>query len=401
MTPIVSSAGGRRIHSATPSTVRHVNRSIVLNLVRRHQPVSRAELSGLMGIYRSSVSDIVDELLEQGLLVERLMSPTKRGRVPIQLYLNPNGFRVLAISVRPFEAFVTVAGLDGRIERTVSFPTPRKPAQLLVELSRAVERLRALDPNSEAPPLQQVAIGIPGLVNSTDGVISMIPSLPDYAGFPIAEELRQRFGVPVLTDNDCNTGALGELWLNPPEIANVRDFVFLEIGDVGVGAGIVLGGSLYRGHDSTWVGEFGHMMMDPRGDTCRCGRRGCWEGYVSDESTWKRFDPDRPYAPALYEELLLKAAGRDGAAMRALRKTAEFLSMGIWNIQCSLNPEVILVSGEITKAWTLVEDIVRQKWAAQGLELRVRPSRMPLDQLSVQGAVALALSSVFGSPKLG
>jgi len=398
---ITSTSTGRRVHPAKPATVRHVNRSIVLNLVRQHQPISRARLAELMGIYRSSISDIVEELREQKALVERLSSPIGRGRVPIQLYLNPNGYRVLGVSVRPFHSFVATAGLDGKIDRTTSFRTPKKPALLMRELVRTVEHLKATDPRPGMTAFQQVGMGVPGMVNAATGVISLIPSLPEYAGFAAAEEVERQLGLPALVDNDCNVAALGELWLNPAEIAQLQDFVFLEIGDVGVGAGIVLGGSLYQGHDSTWAGEFGHMTVDPEGPECRCGRRGCWERYVCDEATWNRFDPTRPYSPAGFAELIQSAAARDSRALKALRLTAEYISLGIANIVCGLNPQMVLVSGEITKVWTLVEDIVRARWALPSLAIRVRPALMPLDQLSVQGAVALALKRAFGAPKLG
>jgi len=392
----------RRVHSATPATVRRVNRYIVLNLVRQHQPVSRARLAELTGIYRSSISAIVDELLGEKLLVERLSSPSGRGRVPIQLHLNPPGRRVLGISVRPFQSIAATAGLDGKIDRRASFRTPRKPEMLMREIVQAVERLNGASHQGGPAAFQQVGIGMPGLVNTTTGVIAMIPSLPEYSGFELGPEVKRQLGVPALVDNDCNVGALGELWLNPAEIAALRDFVFLEIGDVGVGAGIVLGGSLYRGQDSTWAGEFGHMTIDPKGTLCRCGRRGCWERYVCDEATWAAFDAGRPYTPSDFDELIrLAIEERDGRALRAWRQTAEFLSLGIANICCSLNPQVVLVSGEITRVWTLLEDIVRTRWASRNLAIPVRPALMPLDELCAQGAVALALSTYFGAPKLG
>ena len=399
---IASTSPSRRVHSATPATVRHVNRCIVLNLVRRHQPVSRARLSEMTGIYRSSISEIVDELIGQNLLVERLSEPSGRGRVPIHLTLNPDGYRVLGVSVRPFHSFVASAGLSGKIERSASFRTPKKPQSLMRELVRVVEQFRATDPRPDVSAFQQVGMGIPGLVNASTGVISLIPSLPEYSGFDIATEVERQLGIPAFVDNDCNIGALGELWLNPAEISQLRDFVFLEIGDVGVGAGIVLDGSLYRGHDSTWVGEFGHMVVDPNGPQCRCGRRGCWERFVCDEATWKRYDPARPYSPANFEEMLrLAKEEKDARALKALRQTAEYLSMGISNILCSLNSQTVLVSGEITKVWTLVEGIVRTRWSSPSLEIRIRPALMQLDQLSVQGAIALALSTNFGAPELG
>jgi predicted NBD/HSP70 family sugar kinase len=393
---------GKRVWPATPASVRHVNRSILLHLVRLHQPVSRAQLSQLTGIYRSSISEIVDELIADGLLVERLSSPSGRGRVPIHLSLNANGFRVLGVSVRPFQTFVATSGLTGEVERSVSFRTPKQPEKLIRQLTAAVEQLKASPAKAEVRPIEQIGIGLPGTVDANTGTVSMLPSLPEYSQYPIAAELKKQFGVPVLVDNDCNLGALAELWLNAREVADLRDFVFLEVGDVGVGAGIVLGGSLYRGQDSTWVGEFGHMVIHPNGPECRCGRRGCWERFVSDEATWRYYDPGTPFDPERFASLIILAREeRDSRALRAFRQTAEYLSLGIANICCALNPQTVIVAGEITKLWVLMEGIVQSRWAVPNLGIRVRPALTTLDELSVTGALALALSTNFGPPKLG
>ena len=400
--PHDAAGNGKRVYPATPASVRHVNRSIVMNLVRLHQPVSRAQLSEITGIYRSSISEIVDELLTEGLLVERLSSPTGRGRVPIHLSLNPNGYCVLGVSVRPFQTFVALSGLNGTVDRVVSFRTPRRPAILLKELGKAVDQLRSSVSGQGCKDIRQVGIGVPGLVNATTGVISMVPSLPEYADFPIGPEVQKLFGVPILADNDCNIGALAELWMNASEVADLRDFVFLEIGDVGVGAGIVLNGSLYRGQDTAWVGEFGHMVVNPNGPKCGCGRRGCWERYVSDEATWADYDPDSKYDPVRFEELIRQARdAREPRALKAFRQKAEWLSLGISNISVGLNPQTVVIAGEITKLWTLVEGVVQSRWAGSDLTIRVRPALQALDQLSLVGALALALSDKFGTPKLG
>ena len=106
------------IHTATPSTVRAINRSIILNLIRLHQPISRAELSHRTGIFRSNISDIVEELIAQELVVEKRGRPIGPGRVPMLLSLNSDGARVLAVSVRPSETLVAAAGLTGNPART-------------------------------------------------------------------------------------------------------------------------------------------------------------------------------------------------------------------------------------------------------------------------------------------
>ena len=389
--------GSRSIKSAVPSSVREVNRSIVLNLVRVHQPIPRVELSDRTGIFRSSVSAIVDELVGEGLLIEERAQPKGRGRVPVNLYLNRAGYRVLGVSIRPFQTQLAVSGLMGEIEASTSFPTPRQPETLLKELVRAIKDLRI----DRAKGFREVGISVPGMVNAATGEILTVPSLPGYAGFPIAQRIGELVGVPTSAENDCNLAALAEMWLNEAEVTGVDDFVYLQIGDVGVGAGLIIHQELYSGHDRTWVGEFGHMIVEPNGAPCSCGRRGCWEQYVTDRATWNRYDADTSYTPARFEGLIQAARSGDAKAARAFRTTAEWLSLGLSNILMSLNPQRIVLAGEITRVWDLVEQTVETAHACDRIRLHVYPARFAPEVLALQGSVVLALRSVFAGPKLG
>jgi predicted NBD/HSP70 family sugar kinase len=385
------------IHTATPSSVRDVNRSIILNLVRLHQPISRVDLSNRTGIFRSSVSAIVDDLVNDRLLIEERAVPKGRGRVPVNLFLNPRGFSVLAVSIRAFQTKVAAAGLTGAVHATVSFPTPQEPMQLIREIAKAIKRIRS----ESSYEWRQVGISVPGLVNRDSGEILMVPSLPRYAGFPIAAEIGALAGADATAENDTNAAALAELWFHESEVAGIRDLVFVEVGEIGVGAGLIIHGELYGGHDNTWVGEFGHMVIDPAGPQCNCGRRGCWELYACDRATWQRYDPNIEFSTERFEQLIQLAQGGDARAVRAIRTTAEYLSLGISNIVFGLNPQRVVVAGEITKLWGLIQDTVESTWSAGRVQLHLYPARFVPEVLSLQGAVVLALQRVFAGPKLG
>jgi predicted NBD/HSP70 family sugar kinase len=385
------------ITTATPSTVRDVNRSIILNLVRLRQPISRVDLSNRTGIFRSSVSAIVDDLVRDGLLIEERAIPKGRGRVPVNLFLNPNGFSVLGVSIRAFQTKVAAAGLTGEIRCSVSFPTPQDPAAWIKEFAKALKRIR-----SEAiDPFREIGISVPGMVNQQTGEILMTPALPQYAGFPIAREVSDLAGAEATAENDSNVGALAELWLHETEMAGIRDLVFIEVGDLGVGAGLMIRGDLYTGHDHTWVGEFGHMIIDPSGPPCNCGRRGCWELYVCDRATWQRYEPQIAYTPERFQQLIQLAQEGDARAARAFRATAEYLSLGISNIILGLNPQRVVIAGEIAKVWGLIQHTVESAYAAGRVQFHVYPARFVPEVLSLQGSIVLALQHAFAPPKLG
>lgn len=384
------------INGATPSTARQINRSIVLNLVRIHQPISRIELSNRTGIFRSNVSAIVDELVSDGLLIEQRAVPKGPGRVPVNLFLNPDGFRVLGISIRTFQTRVASSGLTGQIDTTVSFPTPHHPAAFVKELAKAIRRIRSESKNG----FQEVGISVPGLVNADTGKVLIIPSLPGYSDSPLAEDVSALAGVPASAENDCNTAALAELWFNESEVAGLHDFVYVQVGDVGLGAGLIINSELYRGHDRKWVGEFGHMIIDPSGPVCECGRRGCWELYVSDRATWARYDANTKFTSARFEGLIQLAMEGDTRAAHAFRTTAGYLSLGLSNIVFALNPQTVVLAGEITKVWGLIQHTVELTHSSGSVKIHVYPARYNPDMLALQGAVVMALQKVFAPPRL-
>jgi predicted NBD/HSP70 family sugar kinase len=390
----------RLIHTATPSTVRAINRSIILNLIRLHQPISRAELSQRTGIFRSNISDIVEELLEQELVIERRGTAVGRGRVPMLLSLNSEGARVLAVSVRPAETLVAAAGLTGRIYHSVAFETPRRPREFTRTLLATITKFRERYPGQGAG-LQEIGIGVPGLVNASNGQILWLPELPDYSGLELPAEIQEHCGISTAIDNDSNLAALAELWSN--ETADLSNFVVVVIGDVGVGAGIVLNRELYRGHDTSFAAEFGHMIVDPAGPECSCGRRGCWELYVSDRATWTRYSraSQQEFSESRFKELLRLAFAGDKRALGALSDTAKYLSIGLSNIFLALNPEVIIVAGQVVNAWDLIQDTVRRVFRLPILNVPIRAARPDIEQLYLQGAVRLALRKAFAKPKLG
>ncbi|MCX6624998.1 MAG: ROK family protein, partial [Acidobacteria bacterium] len=343
----------RKIRTATPSTVREVNRSILLHVIRTHQPISRADISGKTGIFRSNVSEIVDELIAEGLVNEQRATPVGRGRVPIHLSLNDDGLHVIGVSIRAAYTSVAWAGLTGRIRKELHFVTPSAPEEFVNRLAAAVGEMQSGSNGAGAVTFRECGISVPGLIKADQGSVVWIPSLPAFSGFPLAHRLRDTLGMPVEVDNDCNLAALAEMWFSDDQVGGLNNFVFLEIGDIGVGAGIVLNRSLYQGHDSTFAGEFGHMVVDPAGAQCECGRRGCWEMLVCDRASWQRYS-DAPFDGNSLDTLMAAAKEGDERAIQALERTAEYLSLGISNIVFGLNPEMVIVAGKITSAWRLI-----------------------------------------------
>jgi predicted NBD/HSP70 family sugar kinase/biotin operon repressor len=395
-------SSGREIAStASPSTIRDINRSILLNLIRLHQPVSRARLAVMTGMFRSSISDIVKELVDAGLLIEKRATPEGRGRVPVMLSLNDRGFEVLGVSVRFDQTTVTVAGLTGKTGERLSFATPQAPAELVTQIAAAAATLSAGGEEQRSRSIQQIGVSVPGLVDANSGRVRWLPRLPACSNFDLAAALKQELGAPVAVDNDANLAALAEVTIALSEHDSLRDFVFLDLGAEGVGGGMILNGELYRGHDATLAAEFGHMVIEANGLECSCGRKGCWEMYVSDRATLRRYAGMTGVPAKSYSQFLQAAVEGDPVAQACLESTARYIAIGLTNIAFAINPAAIVVSGRIRDAWQAVSPVIEAAFAATRLSLPVRRSRQTSEELFLQGAILLALDRAFSQPDVG
>lgn len=384
-----------QIRTATPASIRAVNRSILLELIRRRQPISRAELARLTGIFRSSVSDIADELLADDLITEERGAPLQRGRVPVSLRLNDLSYPVLGLNIRPAYCQIAWSGLNGRIHGSLVFDTPTSPKKLVQAFCRAIKELHT---DSE---FRRIGIAVPGHVDAPTGRILWVPTHQELNGFPIADEVEAHTGIKTSVDNDCNVGALSELWLSSEEGGDRTDFIFLNVSDFGTGAGVVFNREIYLGHDAHFAAEFGHMIVEPSGPACRCGRSGCWEMFVSNEATWRRVHGQESFTIEEFQAMLQTAKQGDAQALESFRETARYLSLGISNMGFAFNPAEVIIAGRITAIWDLISDLITTRYGSPHLSYSIRPARLSADDSLLHGALCLALRDTFARPQFG
>ncbi len=388
-----------RIVTATPVTVRKVNRAIVLNLIRSHQPISRASLARHTGIHRSNVSMIAEELIQEGLVDETLANPKGRGRVPYLLTLNPASLHIIGVNVRVTETQVVLGQFDGEMVHLFSFETPPRPEVFVAELTRRLEEVVKGERRGVGKSVRKMVVSIPGMVNSNRQL--WVPALPGFSAFPLGEELQKHTGFATSIINNATLAAAAEMWLETGSRQPVQNFVFVVIGDAGVGSGLVLNGSLYRGHDGMFAGEFGHMVVSGENMQCPCGRQGCWQLFIADRATWRRYDPQGMFDQVKFDEMMERAQLGDDAALKAIRETARYIALGLSNVCLALNPEAIIIGGRITKAWDIVKAEIDKTVHATYLGVEIRPARLPLNELFLRGTINIGLEHFFAGPELG
>ncbi len=399
----------RDFRRATRSTSRQINRQILLNLVREHQPISRADLARRMTLGRGVVTTLVNELLEEGVLYEGALVELPRGRRPKMLHVETRDRLVVAIDLRFSRTDVLLADLGGKQIALERFATRFGPEELLDELAVRVRRL--LRTHAARGRCQGIGMVIPGMVDRASGRVLNAPQL-GWRDVQVRAGLAARTGLAVHVENAPAACALAHIWLS--ERANgIRDFVYLSVSD-GVGTGVVVNGEVVRGHAHT-AGEFGHIPIRAEGPICLCGSQGCLEAYTSTLATVARY-LGHELSPAIARELLqqsgvtvddvVRRAGEgDERARAAVADTGRYLGIGVSMIVQALNPAQIVVGGEITGAWDLVEPAIRAEVARRALTPRAAETpvipeptgRMP----RLRGAVALVAAPVYAAPQVG
>ena len=374
---------------ATSETARHINRRIALNLIRRHQPMSRAELARRSGLQRSTVSAIIEQLIGEGWVTEGASQASARGRRPRFLHLNVDRADIVAVDLRPGITRVGFAGLDARFVMQSEWPTPATPEEFARMLGKTVRTFRTTHPEAVH---EGVGISVPGRVDES-GTLVFAPNL-GWKPVNLRHLLESTLDLPVALENAASACALAELWFGR-HADHVKHVVAVTVSE-GVGIGLLLNGQLFHGADPL-AGEFGHVTLDDNGPQCSCGRRGCWEQYASNSAALARYQAAAG-ARVSFAELLQLADTGDVPAGQAIDAMAHYLGIGLAPIITGLAPHVVVIIGEITAAWSrvgpIIEDVVKSRSMLHS-RTRLVPTD-PATQPRLRGALTLVVQQHFG-----
>jgi predicted NBD/HSP70 family sugar kinase len=399
-----------RFQIATQGTSREINRQIVLNLVRANQPISRADLARTMGVRRGSVSLIVSDLLESGLLVEGASGKSLRGRKPTFLYIDSRRRIVLAVDVRATQTFMMLVDLLGKpLSGVTRFQTSHDPKVLVTTIAARARAL--LEDHGGLGACEGVGVSVPGMIEQATMRVIHAPQL-GWRNVDLRDPLAAAIGLPVQVENSGRACALAQLWAmhgTQPRATVSGDLIFVTVSD-GLGLGVVIHGELLRGRHNA-AGEFGHVPLSMNGPRCSCGAYGCWEAYVSNRATLARYfgrsmEPADSTNPAeidfTIEDLIARARGGDAKARAAIQATGRYLGAGLVSVVTVFDPARVYVGGEITAAWDLIEGDVRAALAERALTPSVAATEIVPVSASehprLQGAAALFNAAAFAAP---
>lgn len=393
--------------------IRQINLSVILQHLRESASISRATLAKITGLNKTTVSSLVSELIENQFVREDGLESGAVGRRATLLRLNPAAGCIISGEIGVDFISVIAADFAAKVFwRDQTKIDPAMDQDAIAEQFAALLR-QALDQGlSSCRVLLGVAVGLPGLVDLASGMLLFAPNL-GWKDVPVRTILQQKFDAPVYVDNEANLAALGEHYFGAAQ--GYQEVLYISAG-VGLGGGVVHNGQMCRGVTGM-AGELGHMTMDPGGELCSCGNRGCWETQVSQQALfrWVRRAIDAGRTSRLSQAVngdfsrltvpIIADAARagDAVAREALDAIGHSLGIGIASLVNALNPELVVFGGILSLAWQFLQPAVTEEMQRRSLRWNREATQVVLAQhgfdACVMGGLAQVLQDILREPR--
>ena len=381
--------------TGTDQTIaRRYNRAQVLNRLRVQGSVSRATLAKQTGLTRSTISRIVDELIDENLIYEGESISVGRGRPGILLSLNAQGGAAIGLEIGVnFISILLTDFLSNPIWRKritlgegLEYEDYVNEAEKLIQI--AIEKIR-----KQNLSLKGIGIAVWGLVSNQDNLIHFAPNLK-WRDVSLGNKWQDKYQVQVITENDANASALGEYYFGAGK--ELDNFIYLSM-DIGVGSGIISKGHLFRGAGG-YAGEIGHVTIDPDGALCSCGRKGCLETKVGRSVIVQNYRELSKIDEVNLEKIIQRGEAGDKFAKKIFEEAGEYLGLGIGHYVNLINPQGIILGWSLGQAYDMLLPGIEKslkKFCLSDLreDLLIIPSSNGADA-ALLGSIALVLDEI-------
>lgn len=383
--------------AVSQDAVRRHNLASLLRIVHVQGAMSRSDLAARTGLNRSTVKALTEDLVAAGLVRESV--PVGRsgvGRPSLTVEPSSVDVYVLALDIGVEHLTAVHVGLGGVVLDRCEFrqtPGDYGVGPTLDRLQRMVKQLQRGLPSGAV--CVGIGVGVCGVVSADDGVVRFAPNL-GWVDVPLRERLHSklRLHLPIELGNDGDLGAMAEHLRGAA--VGYDDVIYIS-GEVGVGGGVILSGRPMRGTGG-YGGEVGHMSIDPRGRTCRCGRRGCWETEIGDEAVLLATGAP---AGATLDDVLAAYADGERWPQAGMRRVGRALGVGVTNLVNVFNPQLVLFGGVSRQLFTATEGLVREALqralAAPGEQVQLAVAGLGDDAIAL-GAAELAFAPLLADP---
>jgi len=406
-----------RLRTADSAFVRQINLSVIMNQLRKKAPISRARLAQVTGLNKTTVSSLVEELLQRQLVQDvGVVTEKKKGHLATMLDLNPAAGFIVGCEIGvDFILVVCTSFAPEIIWRHEEHTDPSLGRDAILARARALLNDAIQQGYQQYDTLLGIGVGAAALIDQSTGTMLYAPNLKWLEPFPIRAMLQEWFPqAPVIVDNEANIAALGEHYFG---VAQDYDEVLYISAGVGLGGGIVHAGRVFSG--VTGVGaEFGHMTMDRHGELCSCGNYGCWETQVSQRALFRhiRTSFEQGERGALFEltnhgrdpftvPMIVDAArAGDAVARAALEKIGTDLGVGIAALVNALNPELVVCGGILSLAGEFLMPAAIQELEQRALRWNREAAKVVLAKhgfdAAAMGGVAAVYETILTQPNL-
>lgn len=406
----------RRYRTADQNWVRERNLAIVLNyLWEAGGSMSRAQLTEISGLNKSTIGNLLAQLQAWGLVKELGTSNVGPGRPGVILDLNPDAGRIIGAEIGVDFISVVLTDVRARVvwRRKVDLldDESRVQAQML-SLAESLVQQAVDETRATGQRLFGIGLGVPGLVDRASGTLLFAPNM-GWRDVPL-RALWAHFGVPVIVENEANAAALGELMLGVAR--QVDHFIHLSAG-VGLGGGLVIDGKVYGGVGG-FAGEIGHMTLVADGPQCACGNRGCWETLIGPTAIVARVrqaaalgqTPGLMARPEVQgnvraihmPQVLEAAAAGEPAVLHVLDEVGRYLGIGIASLLNALNPRLIVLGGVLSLVGPFLLPRAQQEVDARALAVARSGVNIVLSAFKsdacVMGGVSLIIRDILSNP---
>lgn len=368
--------------------LRNTNLRVLLSAIWEFNPISRIDLSQATGLAPSSVSRLLQELIELGLVQEIGKGESSGGRLPMLVMPNPNAGLVISLDMSGPHArggiFDAANNLLDAIDQPFYGYGPEAIKNQVFDLIRHLMKI-AKDDNR---PILAIGISQPGQIDAETGVIREATNFR-LQNFPLRQLLEDEFGLPVYIEHDASVAALAEKYYG---VAQALDYFLYILVSTGIGSGIIIGGEIYRGEIGK-SGEFGHIIVEPGGALCVCGKRGCLEAVAAAPAilTSARRMTIHDRSPILLEmcagvpesitiETVAQAAQLgDQVSLEILMRSAEYIAQGLITYASLFDISHMILGGEVTETGDIFLDLLRQalaNYGREGLAIKIIPAEL-------------------------
>jgi len=388
------------MQKATRQHTKEHNRNLVLKTIIEHDSISRAEIARVTSLTRTTVSDIVADLLAEGLVSEIGVGESIGGKSPILLSLEEDSRYLIGLDLAHNQFRGAVVNLRGKIRELVTLPVNSTNGnEALALVYEILDRLI----KASTVPLVGIGIGTPGLVNITEGLVVNAVNL-DWKDLPLAALMEEHYHLPVSILNDSQAAAMGEFTYGQGHSAESNLIVINA--RHGIGAGIVIQGQLFHG-DGGGAGEIGHVVVVPEGGMlCRCGNRGCLETVASAQALVKQVQGFIPQSIQTHSSQAPHEISLDMVAQaftngnlevrRAVLETGRYLGMAISNLVGTLNIQNIVLTGDMTRFGESWLEAIREMITTATLTRLAQETQIEIGQLG-ENSIILGASAVLAN----